>query len=243
MTDVQVYSALVLQLIVGATMYGRGLHEKARYFFAYILWQTFSTVVLYVIWRSFRPYYFFASWTNDLVTVSLGLAIISECFDRFFESYKSVRYFAKLVLLSSLAVLMLIGIVLAKFHDVSFSTPLWTVLLVAERSVRIIQLGLILTLFSLSRYLHLRWKNYLFGILLGFGFLALMTLTGLTVRMYYGKLVFAWEEMLLGTAYCFSLVIWTFYVLQPEVLKVPVVSLPAHELERWDQALTQLLRR
>ena len=241
--EVQTGVAVVLHLIVAARMYTCRLYEKARYFFTYIVWQNVSTFILYTFAHTSRNWQFYSFWINNLITMSLGLLIIVELFDRIFGSYNSIRHFAKMILLWSFAVLMLIGVFLAHFHKVAFSVPYWTVFLVTERSIRVIQLGLILTLFGLSKYLHLRWKNYLFGIALGFGFYALLALTGLTIRMYYGKLVFVWEDSLLGTAYCLALAIWTFYVLQTDAIKIPIVPLPSHELERWDEALARLLHR
>lgn len=243
MIEVQVYAALILQVIIAVTMYSRGLHAKAKFFFAYILWQTLSTVIIYLLLHSRPAYVFYSSWVNNFITMSLGLAIIFELFNRFFEPYAAVRRFAKILFLWSGLTLLAIGLIVASFRQVNMALPIAKVFFIMERSIRIIQLGLILVLLGLSKYLHLRWKNYLFGIALGFGFYALMALTGLTLMMYYGHHVAQAIDTLLGTAYCGAVVVWTFYVLQPDVVTVPIVSLPSHELERWDRALSQLLGR
>jgi hypothetical protein len=248
MTEVQSFAAILLQIVIAARMYSRGLHEKVKFFFAYIIWQTISTAILYFILHfkskfESKNVLFGGYWVNNVITISLGMVIIFELFNRIFEPYEGIRRFGRIILFWSSALLMIIGGILATFNEVAFSVPVWTVLLVAERSLRIIQLGLILVLFSVSRYLHLRWKNYLFGIALGFGFYALVALTGLTIRMYYGKSVFGVVDTLLGTAYCAAVVIWTFYILQPDVLGTPIITLPSHELDRWDHTLSQLLRR
>jgi len=110
-----------------------------------------------------------------------------------------------------------------------------------ERFVRIVQLGLIMSLLSLANYLHLRWRNFQFGVALGFGAYAVLMLTSNVLRAYYGQLVagslFAIENA------CYSLIIsvWLFYALQPEAATIPIVSLPSHELEKWDLALSRLL--
>ena len=244
MIEIQVYTALILQLVIAVTMYSRRLHARAKFFFAYILWQTLSTAIIYLLLHFGPPeYVFYTSWVNNFITMSLGLAIIIELFQRFFEPYTSIRRFARILFLWSALAFVAIGLLVATFRQVNLVLPIVKIFFIMERSVRIIQLGLILVLLGLSKYLHLRWKNYLFGIALGFGFYALMALTGLTVLMYYGHLVGVFVDTLLGTAYCGAVVVWTCYILQPDAVSVPIVSLPSHELERWDQALSQLLGR
>ncbi len=245
MVEVQFYSALALQMIIATVMITRRLFPKARFFFAYIIWQTFAVAVMYATIHRYPGgrQFFYVYWTNNAINICLGLAIIVELFNRMFEQYPSVRRFAKIALLVSGAVLVVIGAAISTFHEAAYSVPILTACMVAERSLRIVQLGLIFALLIISRYLHLRWKNYLFGIAIGFGFYALMVLAGLTVRMYYGESVANLENTLQGTAYCAAVLIWSVYALQPDVVNVPIMALPSHELEKWDQALNQLLAR
>ena len=244
MLEIQYYSAFALQITVAATMISKGLYRQARFFFAYIVWQTISVAVLYAVFhRMSHIYYFYGYWINNAITVSLGIAIVIEVFRRIFAPYEGIRRMAGIFFLSAAVLLTIISVAFLFYHHAEYSVPILTFVLVADRSVRILQLGLILALFGIARYLHLRWKNYLFGIALGFGFYALMDLVGLTVRMTYGKPVASTVDVLIGTAYCAAVVIWTAYVLQPEAAKVPIVSVPSHELEKWDAALKQLLSR
>jgi len=242
--EAQFYCAFALQVLVAVTLYVRALHRKVRYFYAYVIWQTIAVTVMYAMLHLLPyKYFFYSYWGNNVVNLCLGLAIIAEVFHRIFEPYESIRHFARLVLRWSALLLTVIGAILTLYRQVAFTEPLLTVFMVAERSVRIVQLGLILCLFALSRYLHLRWKNYIFGVSLGFGFYALVVLAGLTVRMFYGRPIAQIENILQGTAYCIALMIWSYYVLQPDVVKIPIVSLPSVELERWDHALSELLGR
>jgi len=48
-------------------------------------------------------------------------------------------------------------------------------------------------------------------------------------------------NLLWGTGYCIAVLIWTAYVLQPDAATVPIVSLPSHELEKWDETLKRML--
>jgi hypothetical protein len=242
MVEVQYYSAFAMQILIVAVMIARRLFVNARYFFAYIVWQTFSVAIAYFLYHYSYVKYFYVYWINNAITISLGLAIIIELFNRMFDQYPSVRKFAKLMLLAAGAILILVSAALTLYHEEVYRVPILT-LLVAERSLKFIQLGLIVALLALTRYLHLRWKNYLLGIALGFGFYALMALTGLTVLMHYGKSIARLENTLQGTAYCAAVLIWSVYVIQRESGRVPLIALPSQQLEKWDEVLREILSR
>jgi len=242
--EVRAISTIVLQVVIAIAMFWRHLHQDARFFFTYILWQTVSVTVLYAFFHFQLGYHFFYGyWMNNVVCIILGMAIIFELFNRMFDSYKMVRRFAKLVLLVSAAVLVAIGAIVSILSHTAGTTRELTAYLVAERSLRIIQFGLIAALLGLTRYLRLQWKNYLFGIALGFGFYAFVALTGLRLLVYYGQSIVHIEGAIQSTAYCAAVGIWTFYVLQVEAVSVPIIVLPSHELEKWDQALRRILAR
>lgn len=245
MLDISYPLSVALLLVVAVTMFLRHLHRQAPIFFAYVVFDTVALAAIYalILFNENRRAWY-GAWAEEAVCILLGVAILAEIFNRMFASYAGIRRFAKVVLLWSAVVLVAIGAFLAAFvHHVAFSVPILTAFLVLDRSLRFVQLGLILSLFALSRYLHLRWKSFVFGIALGFGFNALMLLAAWTVRIYYGQLVAGPVNVLEGVSYSASALIWVFYVLQREVAHIPIVSLPSHELEKWDRALTQLLRR
>lgn len=240
--EVQYFGSLALQVIIVGVMIWRRLFLNARFFFAYVVWQTFSVGCMYVaMYKLPPPYYFYTYWSNDAIDILLAMAILVETFNRIFAPYEGIRHLARILFISAAMILTVASAVFLLFRHAEYSPPLLTIFMVAERSVRILQLGLILALFAITRYLHLRWKNYLFGIALGFGFYAVTVLAVLVVRMTYGQPVMAWANLSEGTGYCVAVFIWTAYVLQPEVATVPIVSLPSHELERWDESLKAIL--
>src|SRR3954470_2639832 len=99
MVEVQYYSAFAMQVLIVAVMIARRLFVNAKYFFAYIVWQTFTVAITYILYHLYPVQYFYVYWINNAITISLGLAIIVELFNRMFDQYRSVRKFAKLTLL------------------------------------------------------------------------------------------------------------------------------------------------
>jgi hypothetical protein len=235
--------SIALQLALVAMMLLRQLHRQLPVFLAYLIVDIISSAVTLVfVFQDNQHAGWYVLWTGDLICLVMEFVIIYNIFVKALATYSGIRQFARIVMFSAATILVAVsGFVAFCFHDVAYSDALLTVLLVLERSVRLVQLGLILTFFAVSKYLHLRWRNFIFGVALGFGFDALTFLTGNVIRDYYGKLVTGTVGALQGTWYCMAAAIWLFYALQPDVANIPIVTLPSHELEKWDLALSRLL--
>jgi len=233
---------LVLQLVILFRMYRQRLYVLSRWFFVYIAFQSVMNPIQYVAHHTSSRASFFAVWGANIVTVALGFAIITELFSQVFSPYAAIRRTARMIFLGALVALAAIAGLSAAYQQSGAEIPLANTIFAAERAVRIVQLGLIITLFLLSSSLGLRWKSCLFGIALGFGFYALVDLTVLAIVMRNGTAASSLFGISLSIAYTFSVVIWTGYILQPEVAKIPVANWPSGELARWDKALSQLLR-
>src|SRR5581483_726519 len=107
--EVQYFGALALQVIIVAAMIWRRLFPHARYFFAYIVWQTFSVACLYVIMHRFPPpskCLFYASWINNAIDIVLAIAILVEIFNRVFAPYEGIRGMARILFLAAAGVLI-----------------------------------------------------------------------------------------------------------------------------------------
>ena len=224
-------------------MLRQNLHRQTPIFFSYVTFDAVGLFAIYVFALWFPPiWYWNGAWVQNDIALVLAFATITEVFGKLFSPYPGIRRLAQSVMLWS-AVLLAVGafLLVVFFHQIVYTTSVLTVLLLVERSLRIIQLGLILVLFALSKYLHLRWKNFVFGMTLGFGFFALIVLACNVVRAYYGQMVAGAVHITTGIGYCLSVAIWLAYALQPEAAMIPIVSLPSHELEKWDLALSRLL--
>jgi hypothetical protein len=245
MLEVNHLTTICLLLVLAACIVLRQLRSYAPFFFAYVVFSCSSTAVEYGLNHFGEPFWaWYATWFTESVSLLLEFLILSEVFSRLFAPYQGIRGFAKIVLLWSLSVLTIAGALTALLcHQVQYSVPVLTVLLVLDRTLRAVELGLVLVLFALAKYLHLRWKNLSFGIILGIGFFAMMDLAGNIARAYYGKLIAGNVRALEGASYWVTVIIWIFYVLQPDVVRISNVSLPSPELERWDRVLSQLLKR
>jgi len=232
---------LLVPLVI--TMLRKNLHRQTPVFFCYVASDTFGIFAIYMFALLLPPgWYWIGAWIQNEVAIVLAFATIVEVFSKLFSSYAGIRRLARNVMLWAAVLLALVALItLVFFHEMVYTTSVLTALTMIDRCLRVIQLGLILVLFALSRYLHLRWKNFVFGIALGFGFYALMSLATSVIRAHYGQMLAGTMNVVGDGSYCLSVLIWLVYALQPEVATIPVVSLPSHELEKWDLALSRLL--
>jgi hypothetical protein len=97
-------------------------------------------------------------------------------------------------------------------------------ILVFSRTVRIVQVGLMLVLMVLSLSFGFYWNSQAFGIALGFGFYASMELVNHTARALLGSTgnrIWAWVSVL---SYQCAALIWLVYATKGR--RLPVMDLP-----------------
>jgi uncharacterized membrane protein (DUF4010 family) len=114
-------------------------------------------------------------------------------------------------------------------------------ILVLERSVRIVQVGLLSLLFVLARFLRLRWPHYAFGVAFGFAIFCSVELASVTVRAHdmwaHNKFI-----VISPLAFAIAQIIWLVYLAVPEPAYQRKLQ-PSPKMEGWDLALAELLRR
>ena len=114
---------------------------------------------------------------------------------------------------------------------------------VTLRSLRIVQLGLLLLLFVLARSLGLSWRSYSFGIALGYGLYAAVDLVLAAVRTQFGEGIWHLHSLLTTTAFTGMLFVWLFYILQRQAVAQPVRVIPYNDIAKWNEKLEELLKR
>jgi hypothetical protein len=105
------------------------------------------------------------------------------------------------------------------------------------------QCGLLMFLFLFSRYFALSWRNYAFGIALGFGILASSDLAISAIRSQIadGSYIL---DMLGMAAYHVCVLVWVFYLAAPERITYRTSKkLPEDDLGVWNEELQRLLQQ
>jgi hypothetical protein len=225
-----------LQGLVAAVMLRRKLHRTFPYFFLYVVFQI-AAFALTFPFREERFYkiLFFSYWSTTAVSVVLGFLVIHEVFLDVFRPYHTLRDLGSVLFKwAGLVMLMVAGVVAASVHA-STTEPLVTGILTLQRSVRVVQCGLVLFLLVFSRYLGTSWRQKSFGIALGFGLFAWVELSLVALGgVFDNQTVSSFVNMV---AFNVTILTWLGYML----VKSPArEQAPMLQPQRWEQSLNDL---
>ncbi|MGD0793056.1 MAG: hypothetical protein ABR920_14920 [Terriglobales bacterium] len=226
----------ILQSVVAVILWRRKLHKQFFVFFLFLLAQVANFAVIFPLWLSGNGTYFWLFWLGEAVNAVLGFKVIHEIFLDVFRPYHTLKDLGTLLFKWAGVVMLLVSVVVS-FSNSFDKNLLWQVLTTLQRSVRIVQLGLILFLLLFSRFLGVSRKQISFGISLGFGFFA-----GVELMLYAlhsgGFVKMGVFNLINMVAYILAIFVWLGYSLSRQVVRVAAVN---HlQTQRWEQGLADL---
>ena len=233
----------VLLSVVALIMVRRRLHRELPAFFAYSVISVVRIVVMFVLYHRNFDIYAHYYWVSQALSATLGLAVIYEVFVQVFRGYGATRPLGSLLFRWAGTVLLLAAVGFAVITPVSDETLLMGGILVLERSVRLMQCGLLFFLFTFASYLRLPWRNNLFGIGLGFGLFAAVQLAAVAMRTQVGLISQETWVFVKMASYDCGVLVWVAYLLSPQPVEDVALSPAGTEVNRWNQALLQILQR
>src|SRR5690348_16672949 len=234
-------------LVVLVVMLRRRMVREFPFFFSYLTFHIIEALVTLLIYMHFGRKsweYLYAYWTVQAIGLSLRFGVIYEIFSHVLRPYEGLRrggilVFRWVVILLALAA---IGVAVAgPSNEPGFAV---TGAVVAERSIDVMQCGMLVLLFLFASYFALTWRNYVFGIALGFGVIASLELLSAALASQSSESI---SGLILNSlpriGFDFAGIIWIMYLASPEPSGVELKALPQHELEKWNQELLELLQR
>ena len=226
-------SALALAVVV--TMVRRKLRQEFPLFFSYAAFQVVSAPLLWALYqRGVYADYFYAYWVSSALGIGLGLAVLFEIFQHAFRPYAALRGLGSMLFRWAAMVLLLVAVITALAAP-SGQSPLITAILSLERSIRMMQVGLLVLLLFFSPQLGLTWRHRLFGITTGFGGYAAVSLTLVSLRSQLGIPSDATYSLINSGAYTLAGLTWFAYLLAPEPARQAVRVQPVPD--QWEFAL------
>ncbi len=244
----------LVQFAVATAMVRRRLHREFPVFLAYSLFRGSTALLLFFLYKGQLltwQQYGYASLVHETGCVILRFGVIYELFAVVFRRYSVLRERADSMFRWGIAGLLAIGVAIAVEHQLGpFSTVLDITVSVMDRTVDIIQCGLLLALVVYSAHLRLSWRSYAFGITVGLGIFAAADLASSSVLLEMFRVPMAaragvadvLNRVSMG-AYLVSTLVWLAYALLPERPPQVVGRLPEHDLDAWAQELQRLLQR
>jgi hypothetical protein len=166
-----------MQLGVLVAMNRRGLHRDYPYFFNYTVLQVVSEPILFVVQRHSYAIYYWAYWVSIALSALFSFAVLQEIFHNAFRPYASLQDLSVAVFRWSAVAALLVGVMWA--ITATPSSRLDTItngIVLVQRNVRLMQCGLAAFLLLFSEYLGISRRHVLFGITLGFGLFAAVSM-------------------------------------------------------------------
>jgi hypothetical protein len=228
-----------LQCLIVMVIFRRKLYKSFPAFTGYTIFQLLKTVFLHIeltLPVSFLTYSY-SAWSAELCDVGLELWVVYEVFKTVLEPYEAMKRSWRFMFLISGAALVLANLLWIAYE------PAIRVFLDLVRSVRLIQVGLLLVIFALSRLMGLSWKSYCFGVALGFGTYAASEMVAMEMRRHYGWAVWNLLNTIRSLAYANAILIWAWYFFQPVRVAQPIRVVPQNNIEKWNHALELMLAR
>lgn len=235
----------LLQCSILAVIFRRKLYSSFPAFTSYTICQIISAAVLTFVLalQVSSLHYAYAFYPIEIFTIGLALWVIYEVFQTVFEPYDALRRSWRLVFLTAVLVLVAISICWVAYAPGTLSNRLTHSMILLIRSLRVVQVGLLIVLFALSRFMGLSWRSYCFGVALGYGAYAVFELLEMAMRAEYGEEVWELLNRIRSFSYATTILIWGWYFLQPAEVAESAWIVPHNDLEKWNHALEGILTR
>jgi hypothetical protein len=236
-----------LGTVVALGLVGRNrLLRQFPFFSCYLIFHIVEQVVAVLLYRHFGRgswAYLYEYWAAQAIGIGLRFGVIWEIFSHMFRPYEGLRHAGAIVFRWAGVVLLVAAIIAAvagPAHEPDFAVKGAVVL---ERSLDVVQCGLLVLLFLFASYFALSWRNYVFGIALGFGVMASLELLAASLATQFKPFSGVILNSLPRIAYVVATITWMAYLARPEPRRPDLTELPAHDLEKWNQELLELLHR
>jgi hypothetical protein len=227
----------ILQSVVAVILWHRKMHKRFPVFFLFLLAQVANFAVIFPLWLiGDSKMYFVFFWLGEAVNAVLGFKVIHEIFLDVFRPYHTLKDLGTLLFKWAGVVMLLVSVVVA-FSNSFDQSPLVHAVTTLQRSVRIVQLGLILFLLLFSRFLGVSRRQVSFGISLGFGLFAGVEL--MLMALNSGGFVRPGNLNLVNmVTLILAILVWFGYSLSRKSVRVAAVN---HlQTQRWEQGLADL---
>src|SRR5712664_826010 len=234
---------IIIQSIIVIVMLHRKLVEIFPVFFTYSLLVPAREILLFFV-RNHPDLYSRIYFFSEAIVVALSLGVIYEVIWHLIRPYPFLRWIAFKFFWIVAAVALALGLIMFLSSSPSVQPdPLLEIIILAERSVRFLQACWLIVLVLLMSRLGLTWQYYAVGIATGFGLFSASYLIMLELEAHLHLITYETLQLLNSTAYNGAVAIWALYFVPSRARKVIVESLPDTEIARWNEVLSEYLKK
>ncbi|MCU1296592.1 MAG: hypothetical protein JWO91_870 [Acidobacteriaceae bacterium] len=238
-------AAFVVECVIARQLLIRRLFKEYPLFLAYVIEHIVSFICLFFCFHfgsrvAYRHLYM--GW--EAVDVVLKLGIIAELFAHVFASYKAIHHLGTTIVRIASVILVLCATVVALLSNIADPNNFLSKFFAMERSVEIVQGGLLFLLFALCYVLALEWKQPSLGIAFGLCIITSVNLAMFTLRAEFGSSSNQIFSLVSNVGYDLGAVTWLL-TLYPQRDKGHSVAgtMPELDVSSWNRTLLELLRK
>ena len=215
------------------------LRSAFKIFFAYNVACIAATLVVFgpFIYVCSEYIYFYIFWVLSVVLMVLEFGVLYEVLNHALKPYAALIDLGKILFRWAAVFLLIAGLLTAVATTGSGSNKIFTAVDLMQRSVRLMQCGLLLLFFSLEKRLGLSWRSYSMSIALGLGVYAAIDLTMTYVRAHFP----AWTPeswLFANSIYLGAAIYWVVCFARTEPARKNVLDSPSRLIfQRWNEAL------
>ncbi|HEY6308764.1 MAG TPA: hypothetical protein VI488_20170 [Candidatus Angelobacter sp.] len=214
------------------------LRSDFSIFFRYNALCAVANVVTIVPFLYWCPQYFYIFWVLQAVIMVFEFWVVYEALVHALSPYSALIDLGKILFRWAGLFLLMAGLLTALAAHGSESNKIVAAVNLMQRSMRLMQCGLLLLFLLLEKRLGLSWRSYSMSIALGLGVYAAVDLS----VSYLAASFAAWSGALsvFGNAvYLAAATFWAVCLAQHEPARRNVMDSPSRLIfQRWNEALT-----
>ncbi len=228
--------APVVQAAIVVLMVRKGIRREYPLFFNYLLLEIAGFAILFGAYHlGSSSQYFYSYWTVGTLTALFELAAINEAFRASLKQYAALREMAGILTRWVVVVLVVIAFLSALTAPGNNADRLAAGVLSFQRSVCLMQCGLVAFLVLFARHLKLSFRTRAFALAVGFGISAVAELVMVTVMEHYLR-ASLFVSVMNSAAYCGAVALWFNAMRLPEPALQPTTAMG--EATTWNLALS-----
>ena len=213
------------------------LREDFASFFRYSAFCAAACVVSLVPYVFFCPQYFYIYWAINAVTMVLEFAVLYELLVNALKPYSALIDLGKMLFRWAAVFLILAALLTAFATTGSGSSKIVAASELLQRTVRLMQCGLLLLFFGLEKRLGLSWRTHSMSIALGLGVYAAVDLTS-TYLIDRLPVLAGFFQISTNLVYLGATLLWAYSLARPEPVRSNVLDSPRRLIfQRWNEAL------
>ncbi len=239
-------SGTLLAISLASILLWRKLYREFPFFFTYIS----SSIVIAILRVSVRGDYkifFKIYWVTEAIYALLALLALHEAFRWVFRPFFEKRWFGLFFPIVFLAIAIMAG--LYHFHGLpSEANQVINLVLSFSLAVNWVEAGIFVLFFLLVWFHGIRWRDYPFGIVVGFAVISVGSLASRWARSEFGTKFNFLASYAPAVAYLLAVVLWiATFIRPPEPEPEWALNMTPeqmlHEVRQYTIVIERLLRR